>query len=309
MPPPSRRNSRQNHDSDDDGYEVVESQPRQRARIVRSTPSQDGGFEVVDEEEVTQIKKPKRRVVAVEDDEDDTVQSVRQNDETDERPRKKKKKKRRSSIDEEVPTSQMWWVLPLVLILVGLILSIVGAIGVAGKSKNPAEVIGTGIILTVTLIQFVVSIPVSIIALVVGGKLFGIEYGTPLMAVANIAAIGSMMMGLDWFLTWLGLWGSAVFAITFVTGFSLFMTLFQLDSWEVWVSIFCIKAVTFLSYIAVFVLVLAALIRGGGNGGDFNHFDPDEDQPKLKQKKDRTAERENQPRNRGGRPLPDDDDD
>lgn len=284
MPNPSRKPTRRPPD-DDPGYEVVEDAPPRRARVVKADPVDDPGFEVV-EDEPPPVKK-KRPVVAVdEDDDDDRPVNRSRRDEDDEEPavpRKKKRKRPRFEDDDVKPSTVAWWIVPCFLIGLGIAFSIAGAVGISSKAKVPSEAIGVGVILGVTLVQFVVSIPISIIALVIGGKLFGIEYGSPLMAIVNIAAIGSMMMGLDWLLTWIGLWHSAIFAITVIVAISLFMTLFQLDTWEVIVSIICIKAVTFLSYIAVFVLVLAAVMRGGGDGGSNFDDDPD-DLPQIKQK-------------------------
>jgi hypothetical protein len=283
MPTPPRKPTRRLPD-DDPGYEVVEDAPPRRARVVKATPVDDPGFELV-ENEPPPVKK-KRPAVAVEDDGDDRSVRRNQRDEDDEDravPRKRKRIRPRDEDDEAKPSGVAWWIAPCFLLGLGLAFSITGAVGISSKARVPTEAIGVGVILVVTLVQFVVSIPISIIALVIGGKLFGIEYGSPLMAITNIAAIGSMMMGLDWLITWIGLWWSARFVITVLVAISLFMTLFQLDTWEVIVSIICIKAVTFLSYIAVFVVVLAALMRGGMNGGNnFDDDDPD-DRPAIKQ--------------------------
>jgi hypothetical protein len=312
MPTPPRKPSRRLPD-DDPGYEVVENMPPRRARIVKADPIDDPGFEVVDDDPPP-VKK-KRPVVAVdEDDDDDRPVSRSRRDEDDEEPAlpRKKKRKRPRFEDDEVakPAGVAWWIVPCFLIGLGLAFSITGAVGIGSKARGATEAIGVGVILGVTLVQFVVSIPVSIIALVVGGKVFGIEYGSPLMAITNIAAIGSMMMGLDWVITWIGLWWSARFVITVLVAISLFMTLFQLDTWEVIVSIICIKVVTFLSYLAVFVVVIAAIMRGGIDGGNnFDDDDPD-DRPTIKQKQKMDGNK-NPAGNRGrGDPDwdPDDDD-
>lgn len=311
MPTPPRKPARAILD-DDPGYEVVENPPPRKARVVSAKPVEDPGFEVV-EDDPPPVKK-KRAVVAVEDDDDDRpVRRKRRDDEEGDRelPRKKKRSRPRFEDDDTKQSNVAWWIVPCFLIGLGLAFSIAGAVGISSKAKVATEVIGVGAILGVTLVQFVVSIPISIIALVVGGKLFGIEYGSPLVAIVNIAAIGSMMMGIDWLLTWIGLWQSAIFAISTIVAISLFMTLFQLDSWEVIVSIICIKVVTFLSYIAVFVVVLAAVMRGGFDGGNnFDDDDPD-DRPAIKQKQKMNGN-QNPNGNRGrGNPDwdPDDNDD
>ena len=258
------------------------------ARVVGVTPASKStnnpGSEVV-EEETPKVRK-KLAVVAVEEDGEGVV----------DRP-KKKKKRNRPAFDEEENASanQAWWIVPVSLIVVGLILSLIGSVGFASKSKDSAGAIGAGIMVAIALVQLLISIPITIVALIVGGKLFSIEYGSPMMAITNIAAIGSMMIGLDWFLSWAGLWPTAIFCITFIAGFSLFMTLFQLDSWEVWVSLFCIKAVTFASYLIVFVVIIAALVRGGKG---FDDFVPD-DRPNMKQNGNGNLNN-NQDRNRGG---------
>lgn len=282
MPPP-RKPTRQLPD-DDLGYEVVDDTPPRKARVVSAKPVEDPGFEVV-EDEPPPVKK-KRPVVAVDDDEDDDRPVNRKRrDEDDSREIPRRKKRKRSQFDDvdTKPAAVAWWIAPCFLIGLGLALSLAGAAGIGSKARGASEAIGVGMMLVVTIVQFIVSIPVSIIALIIGGKLFGIEYGSPLMAITNIAAIGSMMLGLDWLITWIGLWWSARFAITVVVAISLFMTLFQLDTWEVIVSIICMKVVTFLSYLAVFVVVLAAFLRGGVDPSHFDDDDPD-DRPQIKQK-------------------------
>ncbi|MFO0937531.1 MAG: hypothetical protein U0798_13555 [Gemmataceae bacterium] len=266
MPPPRPR--RPDPDpADDPGYEVVETPPKRMAKpISASQPkpkprpvveeSDDPGYEVV---ERPAAKPKKKAIVAVEEDDDEVDddrdrrdrrnRQDRDDDDQPTRSRKKKKRSRRSETeDEEKSFHQAWWFGPVVLIIIGLVLSFVGAAGTAAGKKHAVEAIGTGIMLVGAFIQFVVTIPLSIVALIIGGKICGIEYGTPLQAVANIAAISSMMMGLDWILEWVGLWYSAIHVITFLVGFSLFMTLFQLDHNEVWISLFFMKIVTVVSF-------------------------------------------------------------
>jgi hypothetical protein len=179
-------------------------------------------------------------------------------DDDDEPIRPKKKKKKRIAIEDEDRGDSKWWIVPVALIVAGLVMSLIGSIGFFTGAKNSKESVGVAVVLVGTLVQFLISIPINVGALFVGGKILGIEYGTPMQAFLGIAAIGSMMMGLDWLLTWLGLWRMAVLLITFVAGFSLFMTLFQLDTWEVWASIICIKILTFLSYIAMIAILIGA---------------------------------------------------
>lgn len=312
MPTPSRKPTRRPPD-DDPGYEVVDDAPPRKARVVTAKPIEDPGFEVVDDE--PQPVKKKRPVVAVDDDEDDdrpASRKRREDDDSREIPRKKKRKRPRFEDEDTKPAAVAWWIAPCFLIGLGIAISIAGSIGISSKAKVASEAISVGMILGVTFVQFVVSIPFSIIALIIGGKLFGIEYGSPLMAITNIAAISSMMMGLDWLITWIGLWWSARFVITVVVAISLFMTLFQLDTWEVIVSIICIKVVTFLSYLAVFVIVLAAILRGGVNGGNnFDDDDPD-DRPGIQQKQKQNQKPDGNKNTAGkrgrGDPDPDDDD-
>ena len=197
--------------------------------------------------------------------------------------------------------------MPVFLIGLGLAFSLIGAAGSASNVKNPAAVIGTGIILGITFVQFLISVPISIVALIIGGKLFGIEYGSPMMAITNIAAICSMSLGLNWLMTWIGLWPSAIYTITVIVTISLFMTLFQLDTWEVIVSLICVQVITFLSKMAMF-LVFAALVHGGGSIDGGNNFDDDpDDRPQIKQKQKMDGSK-NPAGNRGrGNPDPDDD--
>jgi hypothetical protein len=270
---------------------IAASPPIARAKPKPAAPSHSyGDDDAIEDREIT---KPRRKIQAeaIDDDDDDNDR-----DSPIERKPKKKKKRRPRLGDEDDDKygNKNWWILPLVLIIVGLILSFVGTIGITLGAKKTSEQFGVIAILIITFLQFLFSIPISILALFVGGKLLGIEYGTPLQAVAGIAAIGSMMMGLDWFLTWLGLWGTAVHVITFIAGFSLFMTLFQLDSWEVWASIICIKVLTVVAYVAVIVFALGAMNAASKKGNDGppnignmqgdDGDDPDDDVPKKRRR-------------------------
>ncbi len=260
---------------DDAGYEVVDSPPRKppaarpvpAARILpakplpaaRVAPPTDTGFDVVEEPtprkktrpvqdaetvEVPRSKAKTVRVRAIDDDEDD------------DRPRKKKRGKASAAAEEGENGVLVEWAGPVFMMVVGLLLTVVGTWGMAkGPEAAVAPVAAVGLRVAGELI----AIPVTIIALMVIGSMFGIEYGTFTHAVRSLAAMGLLVSGLMDVADWARLPPFLYQPVIFLIGLGLFMTLLRLDVWEAIVTMFGLNLLSWLFQFIMVIIIIAML--------------------------------------------------
>lgn len=289
---------------DDLGYEVVDAPPPARAipvaRILpakpipaaRVTPAADPGFEVVGEP-----SKPKARevhdaeTVEVPRAKAKTVRVRAIDDEEDDRPRKKKRRKGAVAAapgEDKENSALAEWAGPVFLMVMGLALSVVGTWGMA---TGPDAAIAPAAAVALRVVGEFIAIPITIVALMVIGSVFGIEYGTFTQAVRSLAAMGFLVSGLMDVLDWAGLPFFVYQPIIFMIGLGLFMTLLRLDVWEALVTMF---GLNLLSWVFQFVmlLVILAILSKGVDKGDFDDGprdrqgqmgDPDDDPDDLGQ--------------------------
>jgi len=192
----------------------------------------------------------------------------RDEDEPREKPKKKKKKRGivqpvdESEADRERKLRNFEWVFPGVLLIIGLILAFVGAVG--------ASKLAAGFTMLVLAVSLVISVPLTIAALMVIGIAMGIEYGRLGPAILKIAAITCMATGIMYLGAWLKLPGMIVFPVSCFVTFGLFMTQFDLDTWETNVSVGALNGLTFLAKLALIAAVLAVAQKGdrGKDSGD-----------------------------------------
>jgi len=226
---------------------------RKPARRPDPDDADDAGFDLVEEPPAPKPAKPKRR----------------------------KKLRRRIPAAEddshEVALRHYEWVTPSIVLGVGAILTLVGAFGVAGK----AAVLHT---LGVLVVGLLVSVPLTIAALMVGGALLGIEYGRFGPAVLKIAAITLVSTGVLWVGDRVKVPEMLSVAVSCVITFGLFMMMFDLDTWETNMSLGMVNALTFVAHlvIAMFLVVGEAKSdrkrdRGGDHAPAGMHHDPDDD--------------------------------
>lgn len=189
----------------------------------------------------------------------------RDEDEPREKPKKKKRKREvvqpvdESEADRERKLRNFEWVVPGVLLVIGLVLAFVGAVG--------ASKLGAGFTMVVLAVSLVVSVPLTIAALMAIGMVMGIEYGRLGPAVLKIAAITCVATGIMYVGAWLKLPGMIVFPISCFVTFALFMTQFDLDTWETNVSVGALNGLTFLAKLVLIAAVLAVAQKGGGKEG------------------------------------------
>jgi hypothetical protein len=291
---------------DDPGYEVVDAPPPAprkpppakaipTARIlparplpaarVAPKPAADPGFEVVEEptrskkarlvhdaetDEAPRSKAKTVRVRAVDDEEDDDRDRRDRDDEEDDRPRKKKKQRRKGAFaakDEEKESSVVAeWAPPIFMMVIGLILTVVGTWGMA---KGPDAAIAPMAAVALRVVGECIAIPITIVALMVIGSMFGIEYGTFTHAVRSLAAMGFLIGGLMDVLDWSGLPYFVYQPIIFMIGLGLFMTLLRLDVWEAIVTMFGLNLLSWVFQFIMLIVIIAILSKGMGKG-DFD---------------------------------------
>jgi hypothetical protein len=225
----------------------------------------DPGFEVVEDEPAAKPRPP-RRLRAEAAEEPDPPRPAR--------PKRTKKFRKQLPAEEddshERALRHYEWVVPSIVLGVGVILTGVGTVGVAGK-EGALHDIG---VMTVGLF---VSVPLTIGALMVGGILMGIEYGRVGPAILKIAAITLVVNGVLWIGDWARLPGMLTLPVACLISFGLFMTMFDLDTWETNASLGMVNALTFLAHliIATFLIVAESKADRKRDRGD----DPDDNPP------------------------------
>lgn len=324
---------------DDPGYEVVDGSPPKppakaiptarrlppkpapAARLVQR-PAADPGFEVVEgpsaakskarvvrDAETVEAPRPKAKTVrvrAVEDDEDD--RDRRDRDGEDDRPQKKKKRRKGAAVgaprEDKEGSALAEWAPPVFMMVIGLILTVVGTWGLA---KGPEAAVAPMAAVAIRVVGELIAIPITIVALMVIGSVFGIEYGTFTHAVRSLAAMGFLVSGLMDVFDWAGLPYFVYQPIIFAIGLGLFMTLLRLDVWEAIVTMFGLNLLSWVFQFVMLIVIVAVLSKG-------MHKDDLDDGPKFKdgqgQMGDEDFDPGDRPWNQGGnrgRPFDPDD--
>ena len=231
-------------------------QPQPAFEVVESAE-----FEVVEEAPKARPKKPRR-------------------DGTEPEPeRPKKKKRKRSSIPDPIDEDQaardralrdFEWVWPSVLLGIGMILTFVSAFG--------ATKLGALFTLGVLCLGLVITIPLTIAALMIIGLLLGIEYGRIGPAILKIAAITFVANGIMFLGAWMRLPGFIVFPISCFISFGLFMTQFDLDTWETNASVGLLNVLSFgAKFVLLGFLIVASGPDRGKDGDDHEDVTPSEE--------------------------------
>ncbi len=256
----------------------------------RPDPDEDDDFEVVDD---PPPRKRKLRPVEIDEDDDEPllarVVAVPDDDDEPVRvPRKKKKKKRVAEEPVDEPGANEW-IIPLVLMGIGLVMTLVGTIGIA--RGDPEYGLSAGAAVAVRLLGQVIAIPVTIVALIGIGTVMGIEYGTLTSTIRNLAAMGLFMGGLLDVFEWMHLPWFVYQPIMLILGLGLLMSLFGLDVDEAMATMVGLNLLAFLLKSAIFILVMMIVHKEANKGGsrdrptpsdppgwvDPNGNDPDDD--------------------------------
>lgn len=289
---------------------AIPAKPAAKVPVKSKVVTEDPGFEVVDSP--PQKKQPKVSVAA-----DDTVEEPRAKagtkrsrllddadgalreagERVDERdlsqfndlkPGKKKlsaadrkriRAEKRRLEREEREKSAEEWLFPSVIFGIGILLSLAAAALVA--YQNTFAGIAVVVLLIVTVIESVILIPVAVGALMLVGKVCGIEYGTLTHTVRSLASIIAIDIGIYWLGAALSTYAMCVawpiaLVLGFVTTYGLFMKYFDVDAMEARISIGAINFVTFFGTIAGWILaglLVAVLVSSARPAGD---ADPDE---------------------------------
>ena len=163
------------------------------------------------------------------------------------------------SIDAETNNVLMEWGPAAFMILVGLILTCVGSYGIASR---PEFGISPVYMVVGRIIVELITIPITIVALIFIGSVFGIEYGTLFSAVRNLAAILFLVGGMMDLFDWLRLPFFVTQPIVFLVAVGLLMTLFRLDMWETIVTVVGLNLLSWMFQFAAVFLVLIILSKG-----------------------------------------------
>ena len=196
---------------------------------------------------------------------------------SDDSPVRKKKRRKRDRViygpdpldERDKANEHREWTITGTLFCIGFALMLVGSAGVAGKKDFQG--IGTAQLVLGSMLSVAIAIPVTLAALIVGGSVLGIEYGTPVSAVRNIAAVFMFMDGLDWMFWWAGM-PFAGRILTLLIGYGLLMNRFDLDVWELWATVIAMKAVGF-AVDAGLLLILFSASAKKDHAGIVHHLD------------------------------------
>ncbi len=251
----------------------------------KSGPAQPK-FEVVEEDADFELveEKPKKALRAEpEPDEEPKPQ----------KPRKKKKKKGLSLADKllegqdedqerrDAALRRYEYTMPAVLLGIGLLLSVVGAFG-ASKGVSGLFTIGA---LTLFVLIYV---PLAIAALMVVGTLMGINYGRLWPAILKMSAITFVANGIWLIGEWMRIPAFFIFPISCFISFGLFMTQFDLDTWETNASAGALNVMTFAANMILIAFLVASVSSSGDKGTDKDDdATPAESQPDRKPKRER----------------------
>jgi len=132
----------------------------------------------------------------------------------------------------------------------------------------------------IILLALLVTIPLTIVGLMVVGVVCGINYGRFGPAVVKIAAITFITNGVyfigDWFKVPLFIVGPIAGSVSF----GLFKALFALDNQETGTSMGALNVMSFVMKVVILLLLLPMFGRGrDGDGGGGRGYDPDDDPP------------------------------
>lgn len=270
----------------DPGYEVVSPPPRAAIPVAKPLPAKPlpakpvaAETKVMAADTTIAPVKPKRpavRVVEVEDEEEEErpPRARRHREEEDERdarpgdkPRLTKADRRR--IREEVRREKAAeraaeaeeWTVPGILMGVGGVMILGSAVFIGMGSAKAA--VGVLLMLVLSVVWVVVSVPTIIVLLMVIGKLCGIEYGSAKHAVRSLGAIVVLITGIYWVGGMLGLVGWMVApAVAFVVTYTLFVKFFELDANEARMSMAAVNFITGVGNYLFRVLLVTSLIVG-----------------------------------------------
>lgn len=253
-------------------------------KAARPAPPPKPAFEVcTDQHEVVDLAPPrpargpvKAAVKAVaarasDEDEDDRP-----------RPAKKKKKKKRASetydadadaqAHRDAALARYQWVIPGMVLAVGLVLCFVGGILAGGA-------VGVAYTLLVLVVGLVIAIPIAVAALMTIGMMAGIDYGALGPGVFKIAAITSVANGIMFLGDGLDLPPFLYLPVSGLATLILFMTQFELDYGEANTSVGAINLMSFGVKTLLFLFLVAGTPKSDKTGDEYPSDGDDEDAP------------------------------
>jgi hypothetical protein len=151
------------------------------------------------------------------------------------KPKKKKKKRRPSddSLNGRRPSHTPEWIIPVVMMVLGLILTLV--------SVSAAFEGGLLLALKVILVEAVVMVPITLLAMYVAVLLLDVSFGELPTAALKVAGIVIGGNGAVWLCIWIGFPVILLWLMSLVLTYTFFVMLFNLDHQEAIMSIIVIS--------------------------------------------------------------------
>jgi hypothetical protein len=270
----------------DPGYEVVTPPPRAAAPapVAKSLPARPLPARPVAAETTVMAadttetpvkpKRPPARVVEDEEEEERPPRARRHREEEAERDARPGDKPRLTKADRRRIREEMRqekaaeraaeaeeWTVPGILMGVGGVMILGSAVFIGMGSAKAA--VGVLLMLVLSVVWVVVSVPTIIVLLMVIGKLCGIEYGSAKHAVRSLGAIVVLITGIYWVGGMLGLVGWMIApAVAFIVTYTLFVKFFELDATEARMSMAAVNFITGVGNYLFRVLLITSLIVG-----------------------------------------------
>jgi hypothetical protein len=129
----------------------------------------------------------------------------------------------------------------------------------------------------VILLGLLVTIPLTIVALMVVGMVCGINYGRFGPAVVKIAAITFITNGIYFIGEWFKLPLFLVGPVAGSVSFGLFKALFDLDNQETGTSMGALNVMSFVMKVGILFVLAVVLARKEGRSTDPGAYDDDDD--------------------------------
>lgn len=170
---------------------------------------------------------------------------------------------------EEWEQEKQEWIVPIVLIVLGLLLMFGSASYLASHSLQAAA--GAAVLVVVCLVYVIVTVPIALLMMMVIGKLGGIDYGSLKNALRTLGAFLIFLVGMYFaFSVFLGTAALLVTpAIASCIGYVMFMKFFGLDVEDARTSTFIVNVITWVGNL-LFQSMVASFFLAAENGNYFN---------------------------------------
>lgn len=155
----------------------------------------------------------------------------------------------------DAETEKTWWVVPVAVLAVGVVLCVV-AIGIVAAAVGAKAAVWTVLGLVVAVVVQVAGVTALMMTL---GHVFGIDYGPAKEAALKLVAVVVLVDGLTGVLVYCHI---CALGVAVVIGAGVFQSLFRLTMYELLISVAAVVGASFVLNAAVFVIVLKKELDG-----------------------------------------------